>query len=258
MKTLFYLTIFLFSVGVVAQERVSIAGKITPPLGEDPQGISIINRTARSATISNEVGNFNIRVATGDTLDFTALQYQDFSVIIDKGVVENRQLNVFISESVTELPEVVVFPYDLSGNVEVDVKRIPDPGASLPYISLEEIYNASLTMPPGPLTTPENAAMRDSFIENGLNFANIFREIFSAREIGGEEFEPLDEELRQLYDDEFFREYLDIEKAEITNFIYYAEDHGLTEEMLREGRELELVEFLVNISRQFKAEIKGN
>ena len=254
MKSLFYIFILLFSVSLTAQERVAITGKITPPLGEDPQGISIINRTAKSATISNELGNFNIRVAAGDTLHFSALQYQDFSVIIDDGVVENRQLNVFISESVTQLPEVVVTPYDLSGNVEVDVSRIPVADTSLPTKSAAEINPYEHTFRPDSLTSPANAAMREAMIYNGANFANIFRNIFTTRsimtDIGGKE--ELDEQVLQLYDDDFFQENLNIQKDNIYEFIYFAEDNGLSPEMLKEENELQLIEFLVRQSQRYR------
>ena len=260
MKSLLYITIFFFSVSLIAQERVAIRGKITPPLGEDPQGISIINRTAKSATISNEAGNFNIRVAAGDTLDFAALQYQDFSVVIDKGVVENQQLNVFISESVTELPEVVVSPYDLSGNVEVDVARIPVAEINLPTQSAAEINSYEYTFRPDSLTSPANAAMREAMIYNGTNFANIFRNIFTTRSvmtnIGGNE--DLDEQVLQLYDDDFFRENLNIEKDNIYEFIYFAEDNGLSPQMLKEENELQLIDFLVKQSQRYREKKADN
>ena len=255
MKKVLLLVMFLMTGLGYAQtgERIIVEGKVSVPPGDDPEGITIINTTTNRGTVSEADGEFRLEVGVGDIIVFSALQFQDFTVVIDHNVIEAKQLNVFVTEATTELPEVVVSPINLSGNVEVDVKRIPGPEGDLPYFSLEEIYNASLTMAPGPLTTPENAAMRDSFIQNGLNFANIFRAIFSPKEVGEEDREPLDEELRQLYDDEFFREHLNIDRSQINDFVYYAENHGLSEEMLREGRELELIEFLINQSRHFKA-----
>lgn len=254
MKSLISIFVLLFSIGLAAQDRVDIAGKITPPLGEDPQGISIVNRTAKSAAISNEVGNFTIRVAAGDTLHFSALQYQDFSVVVDEGVVENRQLNVFISEAVTELPEVVVTPYDLSGNVEVDVRVIPVAETDLPTEAAAEINSYEYTFRPDSLTSPENAAMREAMIHSGANFANIFREIFRSRNVMTEvgRSENIDEDVKQLYNDEFFKEYLNIEPENINEFIYFAEDNGLTPQMLEEENELELIDFLVEQSENYR------
>ncbi len=253
MKTLLSIVILLFSLTAFTQERVEINGKITPPVGENPEGISVINRTAKRATISNEQGLFRIQAKAGDTLNFAALQFQNFSVIIDDGVIENRQLNVFISEAVTELPEVVVTPYDLSGNVEVDVRIIPVVEADLPTKSAAEINSYNYTFRPDSLVSPANAAMRESMIYSGANFANIFRSIFTSRKmitnIGEDD---IDEQVLQLYNDEFFLDQLNIEKGNIHEFIYFAEDNGLSEAMLKPENEMDLIEFLVSQSESYR------
>lgn len=253
MKILFFCFFSLFTLSVMAQDRVLINGNISPPVGESAEGISIINRTAKSATISNRSGNFTIRVAAGDTLHFSALQFQDFSVLIDDGVVENRQLNVFMSESVTELPEVVVTPYDLSGNVQVDVKIIPVVEADLPTQSAAEINPYEHTFRPDSLVSPQNAAMRSGMIYSGMDFANIFRNIFTSRDVmttvGDED---IDEQILQLHEDEFFKEQLNIPQEDIKEFIFFAEDNGLTPEMLKPENEMLLIEFLVAQSRKYK------
>lgn len=254
MKTILSILLLFVSVNLYSQERVPINGKITPPVGESAEGISVINRTAKTATISNESGMFRIRAAVGDTLHFSAIQFQNFSVIIDKGVVDNRQLNVFISEAVTELPEVVVTPYDLSGNVEVDVKLIPVAETDLPTKTAAEISDYEYTFRPDSLVSPANAAMREAMIYNSANFANIFRNIFNSRkvttDIGGEE--DLQEQILQLHDDEFFREQLNIKQENIREFILFAEDNGLHPSMLRPENEMALIEFLVAQSQKYK------
>lgn len=253
MKSLITCLIILMSTVCLAQDRVLITGNITAPVGESAEGISVVNRTAKSATIANETGDFSIRVAVSDTLHFSAIQFQNFSVIIDDGVVENRQLNVFISEAVTELPEVVVSPYDLSGNVQVDVKIIPVVEADLPTKSAAEINPYEYTFRPDSLVSPPNAAMRSGMIYSGMNFANIFRNIFTPRDVitnVGEE--DIDEKVLQLHEDEFFREQLNIRKENIKEFIFFAEDNGLTSEMLKPENELVLIEFLVAQSQKYK------
>lgn len=254
MKTFFSCLFLFISVNLVAQDRVTVNGKITPPLGEDPEGISIINRTGKVATISNDTGNFTMQVAEGDTLHFRAIQYQDFSVIVDEGVVQNRQLNVFISESVTELPEVVVTPYDLTGNVQVDVSLIPVADRDLPAQSAAEINSYEYTFRPDSLVSPENAAMREAMIHSGADFANIFRNIFTSRrittEVGGSD--DIDDQVLQLYDDEFFKEQLNIPEENIHEFIYFAEDNGLNPSMLEPENEMDLIEFLVAQSQKYK------
>ncbi|MFD0976381.1 hypothetical protein [Salinimicrobium gaetbulicola] len=256
MKTFLTFLIFLISLTGFSQ-RVLINGTIKVPAGEDPQGISIVNSTAMRATISNEAGLFQIRAAEGDTLSFSSLQFQDFSVIIDEGVITTRELNVFVSEAVTELPEVVVTPYDLSGNVRVDVQIIPTSDLDLPNKSAAEIDPYEWEFPPDSLVSPPNAAMRTSMMVNGANFANIFRNILKSREvINIEESEELEDEILLLYDDDFFNENLNIKKENIKEFIYFAEDNGLTKAMLKPKNEMKLIEFLVVQSQRYK-EIKA-
>ena len=254
MKNLLSLITILFSLTVLAQERVKITGNITPPIGESAEGISIVNSTAKYATIANESGDFTIRVARGDTLHFSAVQFQNFSVVIDKGVMESRQLNVFMSQAVTELPEVVVTPYDLSGNVRVDVAIIPVVSLDLPTKSAGDIDPYEYTFRPDSLVSPANAAMRSGMIYNGMDFANIFRNIFTSRvamTTTGKN-DDLDDQILLLYEDDFFIEQLNISQDNIREFIYFAEDNGLTSEMLEPRNEMLLVEFLVAQSKKYK------
>lgn len=252
MKT-FVTLCLLFITGFAFSQRVLINGEIKVPVGEDPQGVLVTNTTAMRATISNASGLFQMRVAEGDTLNFSSLQFSDFSVLIDSGVIETRQLTVFISESVTELPEVVVTPYDLTGNVRVDVKLIPTEDLDLPTMTAADIDPYEWEFPPDSLVSPPNAAMRTGMIENGLNFANIFRDIFRTRRNA----EIIDDKILLLYDDAFFQQHLNIEKTNIREFIAYAEDNGLTTAMLDPKNELDLIDFLIAQSESYK-ERKGS
>ncbi|WP_029035251.1 hypothetical protein [Salinimicrobium terrae] len=254
MRPILSCILFFITLSVLAQTRVQISGNVTPPMGESPEGITVVNRTAKNATIVNEEGEFTVRVAAGDTLHFSALQFQDFSVVVDEGVVENRQLNVFVSEAITELPEVVVSPYDLSGNVQVDVKIIPVVEAELPTRSAAEINPYENTFRPDSLVSPPNAAMRSAMIYSGVGIANIFRNIFTSRDVtttvGGDE--DIDDQVLQLYEDDFFNEQLNIPEENIHEFILFAEDNGLTPEMLKPENEMALIEFLVAQSQKYK------
>lgn len=259
MKTLVTISLLLFTCLGFSQ-RVMISGEIKVPAGEDPQGISVINSTAMGATISNEAGLFRISVAEGDTLQFSSLQFQDFSVIVDEGVINSRELNVFVTEAVTELPEVVVTPYDLSGNVQVDVRIIPTEDLDLPTKSAAEVNPYEVEFRPDSLVSPANAAMRTSMIYNGANFANIFRHIVSPSGVltNVDRKERLDEKLLELRGDDFYKDHLNIEEDHLREFIYFAADNGLTNEMLKPENEMQLIEFLVAQSVEFNQIKAGN
>src|SRR5690606_7599586 len=105
--------------------RVNVAGNIEIPEGDDPQGISIFNLNSGRGTVSNASGQFNIGVALNDSISVTSLQFQPFTIVVDKGIIDTRQLNIRLNEVLNLLPEVVVRPYDLTGNITVDLNRLP-------------------------------------------------------------------------------------------------------------------------------------
>ncbi|HUH47339.1 MAG TPA: carboxypeptidase-like regulatory domain-containing protein, partial [Arenibacter sp.] len=71
---------------------------------------NVINVQTETATITNEKGEFGIRVKVGDELVFTAINYQIMVVKITPQILDNKRLVVEVNEKVTELDEVVVSP----------------------------------------------------------------------------------------------------------------------------------------------------
>lgn len=261
MKNLLIILFFLSSgltILAQTQERVMISGTIKMPPGDDFDGISIFNVNTNRGTVTNNDGEFEIAVAIGDRLRVSSVQFQEFTVIIDQGIIDAGQMNITINEVVNLLPEVVVNPYDLTGNVNVDVVR-------LQVVELPDTLTAADVADPynGVVTSPRNEAMAESDniprLVNGLNFVNLFKELLiQTREEQVQQTEAnIDEEVRLLISDEFFKEYVDIEAEKIPEFIFYADDMGLDEEMLKEGNELDLIDFLIQQGKNFKKQAKN-
>ncbi|HEY9185926.1 MAG TPA: hypothetical protein VIM94_11425 [Salegentibacter sp.] len=241
--------------------RVEVDGKIIVPAGDNPEGMTVYNETSQRGTITNTDGEFRISVAINDSISFSALQFQKFTVVVDQGVIASGELNVFISEAVTELPEVVVLPHDLSGNVNVDVARIQVVDPDLPRYSAADIERMNVVTEPDALTGPgKNVALAASKTRliHGLNFVNIFKALVGDQD-GDVKIKQRekDEYICQLYDDEFFKENLDIREENINDFIFYASDSGLNAEMMQEGNELQLIEFLIAKSKDYKNQVEN-
>lgn len=260
MKKIVTLFLFLFSVaGVFAQERdrVSISGSVIMPEAEDPQGVTVFNINSKKGTVTNETGTFKIAVALNDSLSVSSLQFQAFIIVIDEGIINTRQINIRINEVVNLLPEVVVRPYDLTGNISVDINRLPVANLpdSLDAVNTQGMYFKS-DAAPDLASPPENVAMAASQnrLINGLNFVNLFKEflITSKTQQIERPQSQIYAEVRELYDDEFFRANFDIKLEDIPEFIDFADRNGLKEEMLQEGNELDLIEFLLDQSKRFK------
>lgn len=248
--------IFLFTaLTTFAQDRIPIEGKITVAEGENPQGMTVFNQTSKRGTITNDAGEFTIAAAVNDSISFSALQFQKFTVVIDEGVINSGELNVYIREAVTELPEVIVLPHDLSGNVNVDVARIRVSDADLPAYSAADLERMGVRVEPDSLTGPgknEALASSQTRLIHGLNFVNIFKLLAGVEENKELTDREMDEKVREMYDNEFFRENLDIQQEKINDFIFYARENGLTSQMMQAGNELDLIEFLIRKSEEYK------
>ena len=178
-------------------------------------------------------------------------------VVIDQGIVQTKKMRLELIENLTILDDVIVTPYDLSGNIRVDVGNTKTTRINpFPEVSLNEIEN-NYEILPDAQTGVSNDALGGFNFQNGLNFVNIFKAIFKKRDryvVDKNAIQPnVDSELRTMYDDVFFKKNLQLEMDEIAPFIFYAEEKGLNASLLEKGRELDLIEFLLEQRKSFSA-----
>lgn len=250
---LFFIMLLLTSICTAQQvDRELLEGHVHVPPGDDPSGITVFNTTTGQGTVTQNDGSFSIMVTTGDALQFSAVQYDSFVIEIDATILEAGQLNVYVSASITELPEVRVGEPDLSGNIEVDVRRITTSVPELPVESAADINEFEWEFRPDLQTSPENVAMGRRGLQHGLNFVNIFKGLYNSFTPDDRDDVAVEQSLRQLYDDNFFQQNLQIPRKDIHDFILFTREQGLEQQLLEEGNELDLIEFLVQASREYK------
>lgn len=255
MKRSFFLLIFLcLTVMVQAQQlaRTMIDGQIIVPVEDDPGGIVVYNKTAQRGTVTSETGTFDIAVARNDELVIQSLQFAPITVIVDAGIVNSGRMSITLRETVNILEEIIVRPYDLTGDIVADVNRVQtiDP---VPFTGgqIQAEDNA-----PDRYTTPENIAVDDMRWRYGLNFVNIFKAIFDKKD---DKIElTTEQELSAMYSNEFFQQNLNIKRENISAFMDYVAENGLTKPMLEQGNELALIQFLLQQRDKFRASISEN
>jgi len=260
MKKLFLLSLLLFINIVAAQTtaRKSIKGEIIVPQNFQPEGIHVYNKTSGYGTASDEEGNFELLMATGDTLHFSAIQFEALEVIIIQSILDEGKLIVEINEGLNELPEILIRSHDLTGNVEEDLNRIVVP--QLPGIPpIEGLENLPIRR-----LSPPNAAMNE--IGGGVNHFPLLlkgiRLLFPKRE----KKEPpktqwttyeqvaLEKKLRSRFDDEFFLDNSGIPVAEISAFASLVAEGGLDQSLLKKEKEIELIQFLMEKSEIYRSQ----
>lgn len=254
----FFLSLLIFPLLSLAQikERAYIQGKVNVPLQDDAANINVYNKSTEVSTITNEIGEFKLFAGVGDVIEFSAVQYVDFFITVNKTIVENKKLTLMLREAENPLDEVIVQPYDLSGNIFVDAQRVKTTNV----INLEKDTKNAINTMEGEytadyLTTEQKAISSDQLIENGLNVANIFRAILKnvATSKTHELPDDIDIVVRKMYDDDFFNEYLNIKKDRINEFIFFVEEQGLTKDLLQKENQLDFIQFLVEKSEAFRA-----
>ncbi len=201
----------------------------------------VINSTTEKATITNDKGEFSIKVKVDDELVFTAVNFQYKLVKITPEILANNRLVVSVNEKVTELDEVVLTPEDQERYLQV---------------KNEEFKEYEYEVDRG--TEVENVALSQSErgMTDGINFVNIFRAIFKSKDIE-QEAKPMlaSEVLRQVYDDRFFVMDLNIPQDKIDAFLLYCDPKMPARSLLKKENEFQLIDSLVNLSKTFLASL---
>ncbi|WP_224483590.1 carboxypeptidase-like regulatory domain-containing protein [Robertkochia aurantiaca] len=241
------ITLLLFFTPLLAfsqeTERVLLRGTVLYQ-NSPVQGENVINATTERATITNQNGEFEIWVSPGDVLAFTALNYQFKTLLITPEILTNARVVVEVDEKITELDEIVVSPSNREKFLELKEEEFK-----------ETAYEID------PSTPVENVALplQDRGMKYGLNFVNIFKALFqSAPNTDGDPANNLmpSDVLRQVYDDRFFVVDLDIPQDRISEFLFYIDDRFPSRQLLKKDQEFQLIDFLVEESKNFNELIK--
>jgi hypothetical protein len=239
-KLLFVLLLFCFAIGTSQEdERVILRGKVLYRNVNVPNE-NVINSTSQMATITNDNGEFAIRVILNDEILFTSINYQIEVVKISQQILDNNRLVVEVNEKVTELDEVVVSPENQQRFLELqneDFKKFEyetDQSSEVINIAEDKITRG--------------------IMQDGINFVNIFKALVNTKkDQPTENDKPLkvSEVLRLVYDDEFFVLDLKIPQDQIDAFLIYCDEKIPPRTLLKKDNEFELIDFLVTQSNIF-------
>ena len=247
-------------------ERTKVSGTLHVPQGDDAEGINVYNVSSQKGTITKPDGTFEIEVAENDRVEITALQYQSFTVVIDNGIVDQRKITIFMNSAINQLDEVVVRPYDLSGNISVDVKKIST------YTVKQDLGIAKYNLQYGRDLTPDkqskisgNAAeeaLHGNTLTDGANILGILGGVAQLLFPKGEKItlverqqnqRMMDNNIQQRFSREFIASNFGIRNEKAVDFLYFAQENGMEQRLLQPENEMELMEFLLKKSKEYKA-----
>lgn len=257
MKKLSSLIVLLcITLAALAQdERVEINGRVYVKTNE-LEGIAVYNSSAKEGTITDKDGRFIIEARENDVITFSAIQFKDFSVVIDERVMRSRKLTAMLVEDVNKLDEVILLPYDLSGSLKADLNAVRTYNVDMDslYSGIDEQYAYNLAADDA--SAVNNAAVDDQLpgMQNGLNLINLVGLMikpFKKKKLDKDLVEIPTGTLETRYNAEFLETYFKIPRERSVEFLIFVEEKGIPASLWEEKRELELLELIYKESLVF-------
>jgi hypothetical protein len=261
MKKLLPLFVFCITFLAVSQEikRESITGKIIIE-GDDIYGITVFNISSGLATVTNESGDFTIKVTLNDTIEIRALKYQNIDIKINEAILESRKLNVFLIEKINQLDEIVIKSKRLTGNLNVDLDQAKNfnPKGNAVYFGINNNRKNTAREANSNANEKIKKNLPLGTTVDGLNIVNVvdqlliplFRSEVADKKQAGIPEVPA-KSIKYYFGASFLSENFNIPNHRVEEFIRYVEDDSFDFNLLNYGHEIEFLELLTKKSKLF-------
>ena len=264
--------VFLFSQLFFSQEveRKILKGKIVADSIE-VENLTVYNITSNVGAVTNADGKFSIKAKATDTLYIQGLSYDSKKYVLTEKDFWLEELEIRLHLKITELNEVEITPYTLTGALKEDTKRIQVYGEAFSGIDAKTVKYYEDDVRSG---TPVNTAVYSALAPNGSNFdlkligkgigkllgiknnpkknSELVFEERRQRDIQSKSFS---DHMFERFTHNFFTETLKIKHKDIPLFLQYAEmpvrDLSL---FLKSEYELQLIQYLTLKAKEFKSE----
>ena len=242
MKQLLLFIFFIhLSFAAICQDRRPLKGQL---LYKNTKVVAanVVNNTAQTNTITDSEGAFEIDVLLGDEIIFSSVQYRIRSVKITEDILSKNRLVVSVNENINELKEVVVTTDDVEKFLDLKEEEFKG-------FDYEKDKSSKLV----------NKAYNDRQLSDGIDFVNIAKLL--ARALGNK---SSDEQMRMkpseilplVFEDDFFAVDLGLDKGQVISFLEFIDDRMKTGELLKKDKEFQLIDFLINESKEFKNDLE--
>ena len=214
----------------------------------DVSDVHVINARKNYATITNQYGYFRIKASVNDTLWFSAIQFDKSFLVVDDGIIESELVTVTLEESLTELDEVVVTPYNLSGNLHKDVQSMRfEPTISSSSLRLPNAEVKSLSLNERKLFLAMQEQLLHRLIDEITGHNKNLRNSVSLDEI-----EKEIKTIRNFYPDSLYKEKLKIPSEKIDDFMYYCAVDTIFNSTVQSRDKLKIWDFLERKSLAYR------
>ena len=242
MKQLLLFVFFIHSsFAAICQDRRPLKGQL---LYKNTKVVAanVVNNTAQTNTITDSEGAFEIDVLLGDEIIFSSVQYRIRSVKITEDILSKNRLVVSVNENINELKEVVVTTDDVEKFLDLKEEEFKG-------FDYENDKSSKLV----------NKAYNDRQLSDGIDFVNIAKLLVRAlgNKSSDEQMQMKPSEILPLvFEDDFFEVDLDLDKSQVISFLEFIDNRMKTGELLKKDKEFQLIDFLINESKEFKNDLE--
>ncbi len=241
LKNSFFFTLFLLlTTCVLAQDQffTQLEGRIYSEDG-DVAATHVLNITSNRFTITDTEGFFEIPVKLYDTL---AVQFKRKELVVTLEILEQDLLLVQMEDALTQLSEVVVRPYNLTGDISRDAGNM----------KTEPVITASTLNLPNAYVKLPTQAERELFaatanpimsVDPLINAITGRTKMLKKRVKRNAEYART-QRVREFYVDSLFRTDLKIPEESIDDLMYFCEVDNAFQSVVDTHDRLKIWEFI--------------
>lgn len=209
----------------------------------DVAATHVLNTTSQRAAITDINGYFSIGVRLNDTLVFSAVQYKKKTVVVTPEILDTKFIQVPLEDALTELDEVIVMPYNLTGDMTTDLKRMQtEPVVTSSTLDLPNAYVKVIT--------PSERKLYEA--TSGSGFIPLFPIIngISGRtkmlkgHVKRDRKYARTQRVREFYADSLFTTEFKIPQEQIAEFMYFCEVDSTFQQVVDTHDRLKIWEFM--------------
>lgn len=269
MKAILFVILSLFANFLFAQgiERKVLRGIVVVD-SFDVEAVTVRNISSNLNAKTDIDGKFSIRARATDTLFFECQSFISQRYILSQKDFWKEELEIRLHVKITELDELIITPYTLSGNLTEDTKRIQVYGDGFALIDAKKIMHYEDDVRMG---APINTAMPNVFAPTGVNLLGIVvvglvnlvgvktnpkknsERVFEERRIKNLQSKSYSDHLFERFSHSFFVETLKIKNEDIPLFMGFSELNVYDlSPLLKPENELKLIDYLIQKAAEFK------
>jgi hypothetical protein len=253
-KTVFIASLFI-TLAAKSQERSALFGVIKDTVAPI-ENVHIVNLNTKYGTITANNGRFKIFATVGDTLEISAIQYQEKKHLIRSSSFSFEGLVLYLTPKIYELEEIKLKKHKLTGSLGADLNVVPKsnvPTINAVTLGLPNAGSKVMKKVDREIYTATSSASGVS-LDLILNVLSGRLKMLKFKKIIVEE----DEDVLLMFKkfQYVFEQNFNIKKENVYRFLYFSLADSLYNEKLL-ADEFALIQFLQNKSIDFHA-LKNN